>query len=68
MDDAKRLVNILNMSRYDWIKYNWVNVQAVAEENPVYLCAGLRPIEDRKMAADQFDALNKNMAVGIEKE
>lgn len=44
-----------DMKRQDWIKYRWVNVQEVQDSEPKYICTGLRPIEEAKEAAEQFD-------------
>lgn len=49
------LVSIENMRRNEWIRYQWINVQTMSMGKPLYLRGGLRPIEDAKNAAEQFD-------------
>lgn len=39
-----------------WIRYKWVNVQETQDEEPIYLYAGVRPIEEAPEAKAQIDA------------
>ena len=52
-------VKLSKMRRDYWIMYSWVKMEAVGDIEPIYFCTGLRPIEQRKEAADQFDAVWK---------
>lgn len=54
-------VAIEDITRVEWIQYNWINVQEMQDENPKYIKGGLRPIENRKEAAEQFDALSVDL-------
>ena len=51
------VVSLSDMKRDDWIKYQWENVTEFGDKEPKYLRMGLRPIEQRKEAMEQFDAL-----------
>jgi hypothetical protein len=53
---GSNVVKLSDMRRGDWIMYQWVTVIEVTDTEPKYIYAGLRPIEDRKAAADNFDA------------
>ena len=50
------VLSIGDMSRNLWIAWCWKNITEAGNEDIKYLCVGLRPIEDAKDAADQFDA------------
>ena len=44
-----------DMRRYWWITYKWVTTQAVGYEQPLYLRAGFRPINEAKEAGQEWD-------------
>ena len=52
-------VKLSDMRRDYWIMYSWQLTQEAGQKEPTYTCTGLRPIEQRKEAADQFDAVWK---------
>ncbi len=59
MTDLLNLPDTLRMSdmrRNWWIAYKWITTQEVGEVDPVYIKAGLRPIEESIIAGEQFDA------------
>jgi len=48
------------MHRAEWITFKWENVQTVTDKEPVYVCTGLRPIEQAEQAARNFDIMWSN--------
>ena len=51
------IVKLSDMPRAWWILYQWENVTEMQDKEPRYVYGGLRPIEDRKEAAENFDAV-----------
>lgn len=47
------------MTRSNWIKYRWKNVQTFADKEPQYIMTSLRPIEEAEIAARQWDTMNR---------
>ena len=47
------------ISRQEWIIYNWVNVQEMQDEEPVYIRTTLRQIAKSLEAAQQWDEWRK---------
>ena len=52
-------VALSDMRRDHWIMFTWKKLQQADGWEITYTCTGLRPIEQRKEAADQFDAVWK---------
>ena len=52
-------IDLHAMRRDYWIMYTWKMSQQADGWEITYTCTGLRPIEQRKEAADQFDAVWK---------
>ena len=63
-EDAPDLIKQTEMRRDWWIHYKWENVTSHSDSEPVYLKAGLRPIEETVIAAEQFDTAWRN-SLGI---
>jgi len=53
-------VKASEMRRNWWVTYIWERVTTFSDPEPVYLRAGLRPIEDSVEAAKQFDEFWRN--------
>ena len=49
-----------NMTRSLWVTFSWENVRTIADKEPVYICTGLRPIEQAEQAARDFDIMWSN--------
>lgn len=49
------------MRRNLWIAFKWENVQEHGDIMPIYVCSGMRPIEDTETAARQFDTCWRNI-------
>lgn len=47
--------SIKTIERNEWIAYQWINVTTHSDQDTQYLRAGMRPIEDASMAANDFD-------------
>lgn len=58
MDYPREAVLLSDMRRILWIKYKWINMAGVGDVEPIYLCNGLRPIEESVDAAAQFDVMH----------
>jgi hypothetical protein len=55
MDIPNGPVKASEMSRDKWILYKWENITTLSDKEPVYLCTGIRPIEEAVEAANNFD-------------
>lgn len=55
-EPKEKKVAASKMRRNEWIEFAWANVTAYGDKEPMYLFIGVRPIEQRKAAAEQFDA------------
>lgn len=53
-------VSLKAMRRTWWIAYKWICIQEQGEVEPVYVMAGMRPIEGSLEAAAQFDEAWRN--------
>ena len=58
----------LTMRCDEWITFSWACVQEIGGDTPVYICTGLRPIEQAKEAAEQFDIMFESSRGFIEFE
>lgn len=58
-------VSLKAMRRNWWIAYKWICIQEHGEVEPVYVMAGMRPIEGSLEAAAQFDEATKNLRACI---
>ena len=61
------IVTASQMRRPMWIAFRWENVTELADKEPRYLCAGIRPIEQAVEAGKQFDEWVKNYRVAAER-
>ena len=55
-EPKEKKVAASKMRRNEWIEFAWINVTEYGDKEPMYPFNGIRPIEQRKAAAEQFDA------------
>lgn len=51
-----KTVPIKQMNNVIWVKYKWVNIQSHIDPEPIYLCVGMRSIEEAPVAEKEFTA------------
>lgn len=55
MIDSDRIKKASEITRKEWILYNWTLVQSYVDEDLLYIRGSLRPIEEAEQAARDYD-------------